>query len=159
MGTFIAEVITDLLLCFEDIKFWFKKRKRRKYERENDLPKKLMLYPSQIIYLKVVGISGVIVFFISVFWILFYPDIGEKKTSNKINEIAIILEKEKKDIGNYPLYLKEIIRNNPLRKNITKDYWKREFYYESLNNGRNYTLLSLGKDGKFKTEDDIKFKK
>ncbi len=47
------------------------------------------------------------------------------------------------------------ITNNPLRKKITLDYWNNEFYYEQKENGLGYVLISKGKDGILKTEDDI----
>ena len=68
----------------------------------------------------------------------------------------MILEKEKKKTGIYPKKLKNIIRDNPLMRNITKDYWKNEFFYEQIDNGNSYLLTSKGKDGILNTEDDIK---
>ena len=72
-----------------------------------------------------------------------------------MNEIEQILENEKSSLGIYPEKLSKIIRNNPLRKNITSDYWNNEFFYEQSENGTSYVLISKGKDGILKTEDDI----
>lgn len=76
-------------------------------------------------------------------------------TLDKIIEIKLLLESEKKQFGYYPKELKIIIRNNPLRKNITLDGWKKEFIYTISKDSLNYELISLGKDGKLDTSDDI----
>ena len=105
----MSDLIVYILELYSDIKHWFRVRKRRKFEKENNLPKKRML-----------------------------------------------LEAEKKQFVFYPTELKTIIRNNPLRKNITLDGWKNEFIYTISKDSLNYELISLGKDGKLNTSDDIK---
>ena len=77
-------------------------------------------------------------------------------TLNKIIDIKLLLEAEKKYSGYYPKELAAIIRNNPLRKNIILDGWKNEFSYTLSKDSLNYTLISLGKDEKLNTSDDIK---
>ena len=77
-------------------------------------------------------------------------------TLNKVIDIKLLLESEKKQFDYYPKELKTIIRNNPLRKNITLDAWKNEFIYKISKDSLNYELISLGKDGKLNTSDDIK---
>jgi len=155
MWLLLAESITDLLVCFQDIKFWFKKRKRRKFEKEHGLPKKFMLYPSQKIMLIVSPIS--LILLISVVFLL--TDSNQDSTRSKIVELVKILEKEKQDIGRYPEKIGDVVRNNPLRQNVIYDSWKQEFYYESLNNGVEFKLQSLGSDGELDTSDDIKHNK
>ena len=149
----MLDLIGMLLSWREDYKFSNIVKARRKFEDENNLPKKIMIHPVW----KLLGIL-VILFFIlnSVIGYVFFSDYGLKQTSEKIVEINKILEKERTDIGNYPEELKTIIRNNPLRKNITKDYWGNEFFYQQLENGESYTIISKGKDGVLKTEDDVK---
>ena len=44
---YLAGLLAELLLIFEDFKFWKKRRKQRQYEREHNLPKTRRLYPSQ----------------------------------------------------------------------------------------------------------------
>lgn len=152
MGSFFAEIVAELLEWYLDIKFWFKKRKRRKFEKENNLPKRLMIYPSDKIYLALL-VLGLIS--ITLFMFFVYPDIKENKTEEKLNEIVEILNQEKKILGTYPQSLKMIIRNNPLRQNITKDAWGNDFEYQLSEDGKSYVLSSLGKDAKPKTDDDI----
>ena len=77
-------------------------------------------------------------------------------TLDKIIEIKLLLEAEKKQFGFYPKELKTIIRKNPLRKNITLDGWKNQFIYTIFKDSLNYELISLGKDGVLNTSDDIK---
>ncbi len=66
------------------------------------------------------------------------------------------LHQKKKKLNKYPKELKDIIRNNPLRKNITVDYWNTEFVYIVSKDSLNYTIISLGKDRLLNTSDDIK---
>lgn len=149
----MAELVAYILELFLDIKFWFKKKKRRRFEKENNLPKKLMIYPSDRIYILLIvfGIIGT-----SLFVLFVYPSMKEKKTKEKLIEIAEILDQEKNALGTYPDVLKQIVRNNPLRKNITKDAWNNDFEYQASEDGKSYILFSIGKDATPKTEDDIK---
>ena len=65
-----AEIFAELLLFFEDYKFWKKKKAQRKYEKEHNLPKKTMVYPSTKIYviaLIVLSISGGLFFYFFTF--------------------------------------------------------------------------------------------
>lgn len=152
MSLFLAELTANLLLWFEDIKFWFKKRKRRKFEKEHDLPKKFMLYPSQKIFLVVT--PAIIILYMLSFFV--FVDTNQDVTRSKIAELTKILEKEKHDIGRYPNKISDVVRNNPLFQNVIYDSWKQEFYYESINNGTAFKLQSLGGDGELDTSDDIK---
>lgn len=152
MYSFFAEILTELWLLILDIKFWFKKKKRRKFEKEHNLPKTIMLYPSHRIYI----VSAIIgLFLISIFMIVVYPGIQNNKTEKQLSKIVELLEKEKRDVGEYPIQLNAIIRNNPLLKDITKDDWNNEINYKLSNDGMSYRLFSNGKDKTPHTEDDI----
>jgi len=148
----MGEIIAELLLIWEDLKFWKKKKARRKFEEENNLPKKLMIRTSTLVLL--IAIGFIIVARI-LFGIFYFADKGADDTTEKIAKITAILNEEKTDLGIYPEELKTIIRNNPLRQNITLDYWKNEFHYKQLDNGLNYVLKSKGSDGILGTDDDI----
>lgn len=148
----MTEIIANILLIIEDFKFRKKIKARRKYEKENNLPKKIMIHPT----LKILGLGIILFFFAKLIINYFYTSsIGENRTTTKINEIENILESGNNDLGYYPQELNEIIRNNPLRQNITTDFWGNEFYYKVIENGQNYILISKGKDGILKTVDDI----
>ena len=54
--------IADL---FYELKFWKKKKARRKFEKENNLPKKVMIHP----YLKFFGIFIIIIFGITLHYL------------------------------------------------------------------------------------------
>jgi general secretion pathway protein G len=152
LGGAFAELLAYILELYLDIKFWFKKKKRRKFEKEHNLPKKLMFYPSD----KIAIVFGVLLVVIgSVFMVFVYPNFTANKTKEKLTEIVQILEKEKKDLGVYPNALEDIIRNNPLRKQITKDHWNTNFWYKLSDDGTSYVLFSVGKDKTPKTADDI----
>ncbi|MFY9243038.1 MAG: type II secretion system protein GspG [Polaribacter sp.] len=149
----MAEFIGCILELYLDIKHWFQIKKRRKFEKENNLPKSIVWHPMTKPF-----VVFSIIFLISAF--IFFSFVSknefELKTKKKLNEISEILEAEKKEFGKYPVSLNEIIRNNPLRKNITLDYWKNEFIYRISKDSLNYTLISLGKDRQQNTSDDIK---
>ncbi len=152
MTDLIAWITGELLFWREDYKFSKRKKARREFEKENNLSKKLMIHPVW----KLLGIFvlfGLIVKLVIGYF--HFSDYGGKKTTEKIAEIELILEKEKSSLGIYPEKLNTIIRNNPLRKEITLDYWNNEFFYEPSENGLAYILISKGKDGILKTEDDI----
>lgn len=147
----MGELIAELLLLFEEFKFWKKKKERRKKEEREDLPKKNMIHPTVWITLFLL----ILIFLYKLLIIYLYPNPQEADTVKSIKSIEEILKKQKKDLGTYPKELKEIIRNNPLRKNINIDSWGNEFYYKLLNNGMSYDLRSKGKDGILNTADDI----
>ena len=147
----MSDLIAFILELYVDIKHWFKVRKRRKFEKEHNLPKKRMISPMNKIWIVILIISLPLLFF------RFHriTKQGENITLDKISEIKRLLASEKKQFGTYPLRLKNIIRNNPLRKNITLDYWKNEFVYTRSKDSLKYTLISLGKDEELNTSDDI----
>ncbi|WP_026776533.1 type II secretion system protein GspG [Polaribacter sp. Hel_I_88] len=144
-------LIDDVIELYSDIKHWFKVRKRRKFEKENNLTKKRMISPMNKI--------GIVILIISIpIFILRLNNIRNQNfasTLDKIIEIKLLLEAEKKQFGFYPKELKTIIRKNPLRKNITLDGWKNNFSYTISKDSLNYKLISLGKDGVLSTSDDI----
>ncbi len=98
MGEWIALIIGEILVWVEEIKFWKKKKARRKYEKENNLPKKLMIHP----LIKIL-VLGLVLFFILRILIgyFYFSNHGENETSEKIAKIESILENEKTQIGNY----------------------------------------------------------
>ena len=152
MTDLIAWLTGEFLFWREDYRFSKRKKARREFEKENNLSKTLMIHPVWKL-LGIFVIFGLLVKLVVGYF--FFTDYGRNKTSEKIIEIELILEKEKKSIGIYPEKLNVIIRNNPLRKEITLDYWNNEFFYEQKENGLDYVLISKGKDGILKTEDDI----
>lgn len=143
--------IVDILELYSDIKHWIKVKKRRKFEKENNLPKKRMISPMNKVWIVILIISIPILFI----RLNRFRNQDFALTLDKIIEIKLLLESEKKQFGFYPKELKTIIRNNPLRKNITLDGWENQFIYTISKDSLNYKLISLGKDGKLNTSDDI----
>lgn len=45
----MGDLIANILDLIEHLKFWKKKKNRRKFEKENNLPKKLMFQPLTLI--------------------------------------------------------------------------------------------------------------
>jgi amino acid transporter len=148
----MEELVAWILECYLDIKFWFKKKKRRKFEKENNLPKKTMIYPSDKIAI-VSMVIGVVLIILYMFFI--QPMVIENRTKTKLNDIVTLLESEKRVTGFYPEALNSIIRNNPLRKNITRDALDYEIQYKLSSDQKSYVLFSVGKDGQPNTNDDI----
>lgn len=148
----MLDSIGDLLFWREDYKFSKRKKARRAFEKENNLPKKLMLHPVW----KLLGILFIFAFISRlVIGYFFFSDRGTKLTTQKLAEIELILENEKNAFGIYPEKLNVIIRNNPFRENLITDFWNNEFFYEQTENGYSYILISKGKDGILNTDDDI----
>ena len=146
------ELILDFLILLLDFQFLKDLKKKRAIEKENKLQQKREMLPSTKIFIIVVSITLIFLFSFSIYKMYFGI---EKKAIEKLAEIKELLHKEKESFGTYPENLSEIIRNNPLRKNITLDICGNEYHYEQLENGRKYTLLSKGKDGILNTNDDI----
>ena len=149
---YLAGLLAELLLLFEDFKFCLKRRKQRKYERKNKLPKSQVLYPSQKIIMTILVIVLALFVIRGFFFLSGNP---EKQTKKKLSEVSSLLRHEKQTSGHYPEQLETIVRNNPLLQNIHKDYWSREFFYQRHPSGERYILCSLGKDGQLNTADDI----
>ncbi|WP_405564560.1 type II secretion system protein GspG [Polaribacter sp. Asnod6-C07] len=149
----MAELIAEILEWYLEIKYLIKHKKRRKFEKENNLPKSIVWHPMTKPFLIAFPI------FIIIFALISYFNLNTKpleNTSSKIAKIQTLLSSEKKQFGFYPKELKNIIRNNPLHKNITKDYWGNDFIYKISKDSLNYQLVSMGKDQKQNTSDDIK---
>lgn len=150
----MADLISSILEIFLEIKYWIKHGKQRKYEKENNLPKKIVWYP----YSKQFFILFLI--FIPVCFLFFYVTNIEKNKENTekiMIKISKLLEDEKKQFGKYPSELNTLIRNNPLRKGLEFDSWKTPFVYTITKDGKNYKLISKGGDRKLNTEDDISY--
>ncbi|MFT7442267.1 MAG: general secretion pathway protein G [Maribacter sp.] len=149
----MPDLIAFILEIYLDIKHWFKVKNRRRFEKGNSLPKSIVWHPLT---------KPLFLFFIlfiisfSIFSVFSLRNKSEEKTKEKIIEISAILAIENKQLNKYPKELKDIIRNNPLRKNITLDYWNTEFVYVVSKDSLNYTIISLGKDRLLNTSDDLK---
>lgn len=151
---FFAGLLAELLLIFEDFKFWLKRRKQRRHERKHGLPKTSVLYPFQ----KIIMIALLVILTLALLRFTVYLwGKKEAQTVKRLTEVASLLKHQKETSGNYPEELSAIIRNNPLHKNIHKDYREQEFFYERHPSGESYTLISLGADGILNTADDIAY--
>ena len=149
----IFGLLVDVYYFFLDYKFWKKKKAQRKYEKKHELPKKIMIYPSSKLNIKVfLGLS----LLLTLVFFIFFRNQDHSHTKMQITKIDNLLTAEKKQFKSYPKALESIIRNNPIYKDITKDAWYNEFHYSVSEDGLNYTLVSKGKDGVLNTEDDIK---
>ncbi|MEP1488210.1 MAG: hypothetical protein ABJK28_07260 [Algibacter sp.] len=123
----ILELIGDLLSFFTDLQFNKDRKKRRAFEKENNLPKKLMINPNHI---ALASFITLVVLFC--FGYTFYQHIysNKKNTIKELTKIDTILIETKTTLGSYPEKLTDIIRNNPLRKNIHLDLWGNAYHYK-----------------------------
>lgn len=83
----------------------------------------------------------------------------KRNTTKEGGEIVDALNKYYVEKGKYPENLNEVITNNPMRKTWIKDSWDNAYKYSVVEGGKNFVLMSSGKDKKFETEDDLIFKK
>jgi len=149
----ILEFIGFILEIIADIIFWRDKKKRRQFEKENKLPKKLMINPNIKVMLYLVGILLIISIALPIYK-HYYSN--KKETYKKLLEIEALLIDNKKTEGVYPEHIEDIIRNNPLRQHINQDSWGNAYHYEVIDNGNTFVLISTGKDGILNTKDDLK---
>lgn len=61
----MAELIAELLILFESFKFWKRKKASRKFESENDMPKKTLIHPTNLTLLLGIIIILVVVAFVT----------------------------------------------------------------------------------------------
>ena len=146
----LIEFLLPFISCFQQTSFKKKLKKRRQYEKENNLPKKLMISPDQRLYI-VVGVFIILLILL----MPFVTKTGKDTTLEKIVEIKDLLEKEKEVFGKYPKELETIKRGNPMRESLLIDGWNHKFDYQTTNDRNSYVLTSLGKDGKLGTDDDL----
>ena len=75
-------------------------------------------------------------------------------TKDGLNNIEIALELYRREFGEYPETLEELMKQKGItRKDILEDAWGRKYYYKKLEDS--YILFSVGKDKKAHTSDDI----
>jgi uncharacterized membrane protein YvbJ len=145
----MGDLIAEILILIEELKFWKKKKKRRKFEKEKNLPKKTMVNPT--IKILVIGLILILVYRLYLGTNYDYRE----EALIKINDVKKRLEENKEYKGKYPKNLDDIKRGNPLLSKIDIDPWGNKFHYKTINDGRKFILISLGPDGKLNTNDDI----
>jgi hypothetical protein len=151
--TQILQFIGDILGLVIDFQFSRDRKKRRQFEKENNLPKKLMIHP----YIKIVFYTiliGTLIGIIIISYQHFYSN--NKNTLKKLSHLEALILDNKNVNGFFPETLQDVIRNNPLRKNICVDSWGNEFIYEVSKDEQKFLLISKGKDGLINTKDDLK---
>ena len=73
----------------------------------------------------------------------------------QMENFSTALDTFRLDMDDYPLALIELVSSDQegwdgpyLPKKVPLDPWKQEYFYKRSDDGRSYTLLSFGKDGK-----------
>ena len=109
--------------------------------------------------LKKITITLMIVFALCISVLIFGQDYFKKRdTISSCREITAALQHYKLGNKTYPVSLSVLAAINPMLSNLTKDKWGNPYQYVTENNGSHFQLISAGKDGKFKTDDDLVFK-
>jgi hypothetical protein len=83
--------------------------------------------------------------------------IPEQTTSEGFNIVSAIQEFNDSH-GKLPSSISELIDSRPLRAGWGKDGWGEPYYFEVLENGTDYKLISKGRDRTIGTDDDIVFR-
>lgn len=148
-------IIADILFGFLSYTHWRETKTRRKFERENNLPRSKAIHPQHWVIIILLGMTPA--FFLGRLAYTTYFS-NPAYTKSKMRQLVNLLEMEKQITGRYPSQLNDIVRNRPLRKELLTDAWNKPFDYIVLNDGLTYTLTSGGSDGKVNTEDDIVYK-
>ena len=78
-----------------------------------------------------------------------------RATVQSMNTIDGALKGYRLDENTYPPTLSVLVDTGYLDAPVPRDGWKQDFYYAVLDQGRAYSLRSLGADGLPSTEDDI----
>ena len=136
----------------------FKHRKRiTKMEKDDGVKRPFQKYffrPSTIVLVMVLVIVGLSCLLFSTYYRV---SIYSEKTELELSEMSDWINKCNKKQGRYPKGLKEVIGNNPIRRQQwNTDAWSHPYKYAVINNGKEFLLISSGPDGQFETEDDIK---
>ncbi len=149
----LLELFADLLLLFEDLKFWHKERWEKKRRQRKGLPPKSGKIEPSTYYFLFAWL--VVVVCITMFSVLRVIYLNPLEVEEDLLEIEHLLSAEYEYSGRYPEKLTAVIRKNPLRANIHKDVWDHEYFYEPMNKGNGYRLICKGKDGILFTDDDV----
>lgn len=149
----ILSTLAEFGLIREDFKHH---RKITKKEKEDGIKRPFQRYclqPSSIMVISVLIITSISAF---LFFSYQRKSIYPEKTKIEISEMSNRMENWKENLGKYPTELNELIGNSPLRQDWKKDAWNRKYKLMILENGKEFLITSVGSDGKFGTEDDIK---
>jgi hypothetical protein len=76
-----------------------------------------------------------------------------RSTEKEMTEMTEALNKYKYHTKKYPENLRQLVGNNPLKKDWLTDQWGNSYKYKVMPGG--ITLASFGKDGKENTDDDL----
>lgn len=96
---------------------------------------------------------GVFMLVSILFFSSYIPMKRAQHTEEKLFSLAIDLYFEKEDTNEYPYDINCFV--NTSNNNALIDGWGNALIYDRLDNGKEYLLLSKGKDGVLFTDDDI----
>ncbi|WP_046758159.1 type II secretion system protein GspG [Kordia jejudonensis] len=83
-----------------------------------------------------------------------------KVTEDTLFTCTVLLILEKEDTNEYPFDIECFRHENRFNtKDVVTDAWGNTFFYEHINDGKDFVIFSKGKDGIAFTDDDIYTKK
>lgn len=151
----ILSTLAELGLLREDYKHREHISKIEKADGEKRPFQKYFFQPSTLL------IIAVPVVIIVTFLLFFNPrtsSIYKERTQKEISEMTDRMNHWNERLGYYPADLNELIGNDPIKQDWAKDAWKKPYKFEITTNGKGFSIISAGADGKFGTSDDIKSK-
>jgi general secretion pathway protein G len=146
-------ILAEFGFIHEEDKHWKKVNQKEKEDGVKRPFQKYFLTPKSLLI-----IIPMIIISLSIFLFSSYQKIWglPKETKREIVEISNKLEEWNKKFGQYPTELNELIGNNPLRQDWRNDAWNHPYQFIIAKNGKKFSIISAGSDGKFGTDDDIK---
>lgn len=108
-------------------------------------------------YRRSISILFMSIFFLItvVFFSSYIPLQKDKANIDKLATLMTLLYFEKQNGNEYPNEIECFKDNEFDEEDVLTDFWGNPFYYEQLSDGKDFLLVSKGKDGILFTEDDI----
>lgn len=106
---------------------------------------------------KKVLISSVLFFILSIFFIYFKWNDTRSMTLSRADQIMEVLDQYYQVEQLYPNVIDELVTLGWVEAETLFDEWGYRFYYMASVDKDEFSLISLGKDGKLDTNDDIVF--
>ncbi|GAB2551495.1 hypothetical protein [Rufibacter soli] len=79
----------------------------------------------------------------------------QRNTSNKLDSLSRIIVHHRQTQSMLPVSLKEVIANDPQKRDLAKDSWGNQMHYLFNQQSRTFSLTSAGKDQVLHTADDM----
>lgn len=136
----------------KSLKFDKKKKAQRAYEKKHKLPKKRMNSPVVVVVAYMIAPIIILSSFLLIYSFI-KPMRNTRNTKDTLRTIVYLLKLEKEHSQQYPETIDGIARRNPTYGDLTVDSWDNAIIFQKAENGKSFTLISIGKDGILATDD------